>query len=108
MIAEKLLWRAVLNQAVIDFASPGYIYGVDAASMQKSAAEWFLSPSRSLGSFLFICDILDINPEWFRKQLFGTSSDVLKNRVATQHRSRDKLASIAVSEETVADEIAGC
>jgi hypothetical protein len=107
MIAEKVLWRAVLNQAVIDFASPGYVYGLDAASMQKSAADWFVSANRSLGSFLFICDILDINPEWFRKQLFGTSSDILKNRIATQHRSRDKLVTVAVSEEAAADEMAG-
>ena len=98
MTAEKILWRAVLNQAVIDFASPGYVYGLDPASVQRSAGEWFLSGSGSLGSFLFICEILNINPAWFRKQLFGTSIGTLKNRVSTQHRSRDKLASVAASE----------
>ena len=83
MTAEKILWVAVLNQAVIDFVCPGYVYGLDAASIQRSAGEWFLSPSHSLGSFLFICEILSINAEWFRKQLYGTSTDALKNRVAT-------------------------
>ena len=107
MTAEKILWRAVLNQAVIDFASPGHVYGLDAASIQRSTGEWFLSHSHSLGSFLFICEILNINAEWFRKQLFGSSIDVLKNRVVTQHRSRDKLASVAVSEEEIADETVG-
>ncbi len=101
MTAEKILWRAVLNQAVVDFASPAYVYGLDTASMQRSASEWFLSHSHRLGSFLFVCEILDMNPEWFRKQLFGTSIDVLKNRIATQHRSRDKLASVAASEEEI-------
>jgi len=101
MTAEKILWRAVLNQAVIDFASPGYVYGLDTASMQRSAGEWFLSNSHNLGSFLFVCEILNINPEWFRKQLLGTSIDTLKNRLATQHRSRDRLASVAASEEEI-------
>ncbi len=106
MNAEKVLWRAVLNQAVIDFASPCYIYGMHPAWMRKSVFAWFVSASRSLGSFLFICDILDIDAGWFRKQLFGASSDILKNRIATQHRSRDKLAGLAVAEEATADEMA--
>jgi len=107
MTVEKILWRAVLNQAIIDFASPGYVYGMDPALVQRSARGWFLSSSRSLGSFLFICEILNVNPAWFRKQLFGTSIDTLKNRVSTQHRCRDKLASVAVSEEETAHEPLG-
>jgi hypothetical protein len=98
MTPEKTLWRAVLNQAVIDFACPGYEYGLDRALVHRLAGNWFLSNSRGVGSFLFICDFLSINPEWFRKQLFGTSIDTLKDRVSTQHRSRDKLASVAASE----------
>lgn len=103
MTAEQYSGRAVLYQAVIDFTSPGHVYGLGAASMQRSVGQWFLSHSHGLGSFLFICEILNINPEWVRKQLFGTSIDVLKNHLATQHRSRDKLASVAPSENGTAD-----
>jgi len=98
MTPEKTLWRAVLNQAVIDFACLGYEYGLDRALVHRSAGNWFLSNSRGAGSFLFICEFLGINPVWFRKQLFGTSMDTLKNRVSSQHRSRDKLANVTVSD----------
>ncbi len=104
MSAEKILWRAVLNQAVIDFASPGYVYGLGTASMQRSAGEWFLSNSHNLGSFIFVCEVFNTNLEWFRKQLLGTSTDTLKNRLATQHRSRDRLASVAAFEEEISHE----
>ena len=92
-----MLWRAVLNKAVIDFACPGYEYGLDPVLVQRSAARWFLSNSSSVGSFLFVCELLGIDPQWFRKQLLGISSDTLKNRVATGHQSRDK-ANVATLE----------
>ena len=105
MVAERMLWGAVLNQAVVDFVSPGYVYGLDPALIKRSAANWFLSTSRSLGSFLFICEVLNIDPAWFRKQLFDTSIDVLRTRVSTQYYgSRDKLVSVAASEEDSAQE----
>ena len=98
MTAEKMLWRAVLNKAVIDFACPGYEYGLDPALVQRSAGEWFLSSNCSLGSFLFICETLNINPAWFRKQLFGTSVEDLKDRLFRQHRYEGKLPNVAAPE----------
>lgn len=88
--AEKMLWRAVLNQAVIDFASSGYEHRLDLASVQRSARCWFVSNDRSLGSFLYVCDVLSINSAWFRKQLFGTSIEDLTDRLLRQHRYEGK------------------
>ena len=96
--AEKMLWRAVLNQAVIDFVSSGYEHRLNLASVQRSARYWFLSNDRSLGSFLYGCDVLSINSAWFRKQLFGTSVEDLKDRLFRQHRYEGKLPNVAASE----------
>lgn len=96
--AEKMLWRAVLNLAVIDFAYFGYERRSDLALARRSAATWFISNDRGLGSFLYVCDVLSINPTWFRKQLFATSVDALKDRLFRQHRYEGKLPNVAASE----------
>ena len=93
--AEKMLWRAVLNQAVIDFASSEYEHRLDFALVQRSARCWFVSNDRGLGSFLYVCDVLSVNPAWFRKQLFGTSFEDLKDRLFRQHRYEGKLPNVA-------------
>jgi hypothetical protein len=35
MTAEKIFWGAVVNQAVMGFVSPGYVYDLDNASITK-------------------------------------------------------------------------
>lgn len=63
------LWAAMLSLATndirlharrheIDLSRPEEIKGADAAS----AAEWIMSDSLRLGGFLWVCDVLGLNP----------------------------------------------
>lgn len=59
------LWTAVLNRSVLDL--------VDGTSAQRAdAVEWFLDDERSaceIGSFAFVCDVLDLSPAYVRAEL---------------------------------------
>jgi hypothetical protein len=55
----KKLWSAVLNQAIKDAQEIHSVYAEDARS-------WFSSKSQGTGSFIWICLILDLDPDAFR------------------------------------------
>ena len=60
------LWAAVLEQAIKDGLS-------DNLYLRKGAREWFRSQDGEVGSFLWVCATLDINPEFLQK-LFSEES----------------------------------
>ena len=86
MPAEKALWLAVLDQALNDLTFTGYASPSEEPHAHRSAYAWLWSESREPGSFLFVCDILEIDSAWFRKQLSETSPEELRRRLAGQHR----------------------
>ena len=53
------LWSAVLKQAIKDAQEKYSIYAEDARA-------WFCSKSKGTGSFIWICMILDLDPDAFR------------------------------------------
>ena len=55
----KRLWSAVLNQAIKDAQENHSIYAEDARA-------WFCSKNQAIGSFIWICMILDLHPDTFR------------------------------------------
>ena len=55
----KRLWSAVLNQAIKDAQENHSIYAEDARA-------WFCSKNQAIGSFIWICMILDLDPDTFR------------------------------------------
>ena len=55
----KILWSAVLNQAIKDAQEIHSIYAEDARA-------WFRSKNQGTGSFIWICLILDLDPDAFR------------------------------------------
>ena len=57
--AYKRLWFAVLEQALTDAKGKHYSY-------REEAREWFLSEKYETASFLWICDVLDLDPDSFR------------------------------------------
>ena len=57
--ACKRLWTAVLAQAVTD--AKGNYY-----RDREEAREWFLSENYETASFLWICDVLGLDPDLFR------------------------------------------
>ena len=68
---EESLWLDVLFRALDDYAGISLdVYGAMVRTRcQRNAAEWFLADSRGIGSFLFCCETLDIDPGAVRRAL---------------------------------------
>ena len=75
LIGARGLWAAVLEQAVEDLQGCGYAkneYLSRSRQLQhESAVTWFKSDSQEPCSFLWICEILDLNPEVVRSLALG-------------------------------------
>jgi hypothetical protein len=65
----RKLWFAVLEQAIKD--SEGYLVSSrdDNDRIKQEARRWFLSENQGIGTFLWICLMLDLNPEFLRKHI---------------------------------------
>jgi hypothetical protein len=63
---ERGLWAAVLQLAAVDLTSAN-------ARLSRPARAWFESTKRGPGSFLWICDHLEINASWIRRRVFETA-----------------------------------
>ena len=66
MLPEAELWTQVILQAINDLdgrtsSIPG--------SAQNSAREWFASESDGVGSFIWTCQIINVDPNFIRSQL---------------------------------------
>lgn len=58
----KRLWTAVLKRAVKDVHDNG-----TTSVISQGTRAWFGSKNQGVGSFLWICSMLDLNPEFVRK-----------------------------------------
>jgi hypothetical protein len=66
MLPEAELWTQVILQAINDLdgrtsSIPG--------SAQDSAREWFASESDAVGSFIWTCQIINVDPNFIRSRL---------------------------------------
>lgn len=57
---EFRLWGAVLDRALRDLREPG---------KRDDAMAWIESERVGEGSFRFVCDILQANPDWVRRKI---------------------------------------
>jgi hypothetical protein len=76
MLPEAELWTQVILQAIDDLdgrssSIPG--------SAQDSAREWFASESDAVGSFIWTCQIINVDPSFIR------------SRIAKKYRINDKV-----------------
>ena len=62
----RRLWAAVLEQAFEDAQARGL----------EDAKKWFISEKSEVGSFLWICDALDIDPQALRTILTFSRSQM--------------------------------
>ena len=69
----KKLWAAVLDQAIKD-AGGSVEHRKEYARhlIMENAHAWFLSEDQGIGSFCWICSILEIEPEYARVLLEST------------------------------------
>jgi hypothetical protein len=63
---ERGLWATVLQLAVADLTSAN-------PRLWRPARAWFESTKHGPGSFIWICDHLEINASWIRRQVFETA-----------------------------------
>jgi len=67
---ERRLWAAVIDEAVN--AAHGLLPGVDKSRRpleQSRALRWFASESQDIGSYLWVCWYLRLDPQQFRQKV---------------------------------------
>ena len=75
LTGQQLLWAAVLGNAVMGLEQRGiFTYRKDNIDHQKRTLQnesliWLESEDTALGSFIFICDTLHIDPDFLRERL---------------------------------------
>lgn len=69
---EKALLVAIIIQAVQDMrgAAAGVHRGYKPA-IQREARQWLMSERRGGGSFVWICETLDLSASWLRRELLN-------------------------------------
>jgi hypothetical protein len=74
----KSLWSAVLGRAADDIMSRQHI-------AQSSAKYWFKSRMYGVGSFCWICDVLDLDPDKTMAAVFsrGVARGGTKRKIGT-------------------------
>ena len=96
MNPETTLWTQVLFQATWDLAGVRVNMPLRYVPIQKSARAWLCSPDESLGSFVWICNCMAMNPETVRRRVLSktppeltalSAPEIIENlsRTATDH-----------------------
>ena len=66
--AEHDLWLAVVQRAIYDLAA-------NESNIKRGAHAWFLSHSRHVGSFIWVCHHFELDPAAVRRKLERRISD---------------------------------
>ncbi len=98
LTAQQRLWAAVLDNAVMSLEQRGIFdygkYGNIRLQKRKARDEsltWLQSDLTTPGSFIFICDTLDINPDFLRARLFKKFASVPWNAKAKGEPLRTRV-----------------
>jgi hypothetical protein len=74
MTSENILWSRVLLQAIWDLAGiRANVPKREIPRLQRRTRAWFLSREGSPGSFIWICDILALEPDAVRSRVLAKS-----------------------------------
>jgi hypothetical protein len=85
ILPETELWTGVILQAIDDLDR---CTSLTPRSAQDSAREWFASESDAVGSFIWTCHVIDVDPNFIRSQL--AKKQRIKNLVEIVITSRRK------------------
>jgi hypothetical protein len=89
IVDERRLWAGVLVQAIRDCV--GYIAAPnkrERARVQYFARLWFADDNREVGSFLWVCDQLELEPSWIRRRM---AAQIHSDQVAKDGAGRISL-----------------
>jgi hypothetical protein len=92
IVPEAELWTAVILQAIDDLDRRT---SLTPRSAQDSAREWFASESDAVGSFIWTCHVINVDPNFIRSQL------AKKNRMKNPDEDAvtPKVQGVKVSQE---------
>jgi len=80
---EQLLWMSVLTQALQDLSGPPFV--------AKPARAWLTSRSKAVGSLVWTCDQLGLDPDAVRQRVLrrpvSELSDALRHRSRTENKA---------------------
>lgn len=73
----RALWAGVLEQAIRDWREPEKLsnHQTDYA-VRSLALHWFFSDRQTIGSFRFVCEVLDLDCDSVRRRIFGEDKAV--------------------------------
>ncbi len=98
LTAQQRLWAAVLANAVMSLEQRGiFNYGkycnirLQKRKARDESLTWLKSDLTTPGSFIFICDTLDINPDFLRARLFKKFASVPWNAKAKGEPLRTRV-----------------
>lgn len=90
--ADKKLWAAVLHTALLDLKVPSNrMYEVTreretrGLADRETAQAWVDSDLFEIGSFTWVCEVLDLNPETIRAGIERLDGRTLKGRCMSVH-----------------------
>jgi hypothetical protein len=82
IVPEAELWTAVILQAIDDLDRRT---SLTTRSAQDSAREWFASESDAVGSFIWTCHVIDLDPNF------------ISSRLAKKHRMKNPVEVVMTS-----------
>jgi hypothetical protein len=102
MNPEMVLWTRVLLQAIWDLAGVKLkVQKSEAPRLQRKTRVWFLASKQSPGSFIWICNILSLDPDAVRERVLARPTTELRSLITSAPPSWDPASIVAMnSEET--------
>jgi hypothetical protein len=80
MLPESELWTEVMLQAIDDLDRRT---SLSPTSAQDSAREWFASDSDAVGSLIWVCLVIDVDPDCIRSWLARSTICKIRKIVIT-------------------------
>lgn len=87
---EKSLWAGMLLRALNDAAGVQLMESKKYANLiQRDARAWFSSPRFTTGSFLWICDVLNLDPDAVKRSTLQRSAHKVATSLGMIHAIED-------------------
>jgi hypothetical protein len=100
MNPEMVLWSRVLLQAIWDLAGIKLkVQKSEAPRLQRRTRAWFLSTKDSVGSFIWICNILALDPDAVRERVLARPPAELRSLITSTPSNWDPASIVGLSGE---------
>jgi hypothetical protein len=100
MNPEMVLWSRVLLQAIWDLAGIKLkVQKSEAPRLQRRTRAWFLSTKDSVGSFIWICNILSLDPDAVRERVLARPATELRTLITSTPSAWDPASIVGLSSQ---------